>query len=69
MESGYFWEGAFCNEDEVVAILKSIPSKAELIQKEIKGNHSYDIPCILSWQVSANKDYYAWICECMNLNS
>lgn len=37
------------------------PSVFDKIKKEVKKLHSYDVPCILKFNVEANKEYEEWV--------
>ncbi len=61
MDSLYFWKDEFHNDAEFVAILKTRTSLKNRVEEEVLKLHSYDLPCIISWEVSANKTYEDWI--------
>ena len=65
MQSGYIWEGAFCQESECVSIMKTLPPLGETIEKALLANHPYSTPCVLQWQVAANGAYEAYIKSCV----
>ncbi len=60
IKSMYWWEGKIEQSNEFVIIAKSILEKFEQIKKEVKRIHSYDVPAIIKYDVSANKDYEGW---------
>ncbi|WDU59864.1 divalent-cation tolerance protein CutA [Pseudemcibacter aquimaris] len=42
--------------------LKTIASKSDAVTQKIKSIHSYDVPCIVMWNiVDGNQDYLNWI--------
>ncbi len=63
VSSLYNWKGKLNKENEFAMILKTKKSKLNEAKKLIKKNHSYDIPCICSWQEQADKKYENWINE------
>lgn len=64
VESMYWWKGEIQTEQEYVLIAKAIKSNYEKIKQEVKKLHSYEVPCILSWDISrGNKAYIDWIKE------
>lgn len=63
VESAYWWQGNINNEPEFVALFKTRIILRELLEKEIKAIHTYQIPCIVTWQANANEDYENWINE------
>lgn len=62
-KSAYFWEGAVVRQGEVVLVCKTATDKTSLAQERIQDLHPYDVPCILSWDVSANDAYAHWVRE------
>jgi periplasmic divalent cation tolerance protein len=60
IESHYVWEEKLCEDNESVLIAKTTEDKEEIVRKEIKGLHSYDVPAILSFQIKANEEYEDW---------
>ena len=63
--SFYKWEGQVVEEKEIVSILKSFPDKREKLIARITELHSFEIPCILTWDASANIPYEKWLLDCM----
>jgi periplasmic divalent cation tolerance protein len=63
MQSGYLWEGAYCAENECVAILKTVPALAYELEETIKKCHPYQTPCIMQWTAQANIEYANWVAE------
>lgn len=63
IQSTYFWQAALQQEDEVVAILKTRPEYLNKLETAIKKLHTYELPCIVSWQAQANDDYEKWVYE------
>jgi len=60
-KSCYPWEGQVCQEDEFVAIMKTVPSVQEKVTLHIEEIHPYDVPAIISWRASVNEKYHGWI--------
>jgi len=50
-------------EEEYVLLLKTLPEMKQDLQIFIQENHSYDIPCIISFDVDVNNGYGEWISE------
>ena len=61
IESAYWWDNKIENDKEVVSIVKTIPDKWDLLKKTVKRLHPYKTPCIMKFDVEANKDYEDWI--------
>jgi len=63
IESLYNWKGKLNEEKEYAMILKTKNSKFDEIKKIIKKEHSYEVPCICSWNENADEEYEKWINE------
>ena len=61
MQSCFFWDGALVNDDEWVVILKTRTDLVEALTTRFEALHPYEVPCCISWTVSANPTYEAWI--------
>ncbi len=61
IKSMYWWNGSIENEDEYVSIVKTIPELWEILQKEVKEIHPYEVPCIMKLEAEANEEYEKWI--------
>ena len=62
MISLYWWQGKIDRGEEVVMIIKTRASLAELVRAAVKQMHSYSTPAILVLPVeSVDPDYHAWI--------
>ena len=63
--SSYWWKGSVQNDDEWVAIVKTTQEYWERLVEEVNKKHSYEVPCIMKIEVSANESYEAWIRSCL----
>ena len=64
MKSVYRWEGELIQDNEVVLIVKTHYSKLPEITEFVKSNHSYDCPCVVSFNLSedeGNTEYLNWL--------
>ena len=62
MISLYWWQGKIDRGEEVVMIIKTRASLAELVRAAVKQMHTYSTPAILVLPVeSVDPDYHAWI--------
>jgi periplasmic divalent cation tolerance protein len=61
ISSLYRWKGKLQKDKEFVLLAKTIKNKAKYVEKEVKRVHSYDIPCIIQKEVTANKEFMGWI--------
>ena len=62
IESMYWWDGRINDDKETAIIAKTKKVNFDKVKNEITGLHSYDVPCIVSWDiVKGNKEYLDWI--------
>ena len=62
IESLYNWEGKFTQDNEILMIAKTSKAVEEAAIDRIKELHSYDVPCIISLDISnGNQDFLQWI--------
>ena len=61
VESFFWWEGRINKAKEVQLIIKCREENLERVCNMISQLHSYEIPEIISFPVSSNKDYYDWV--------
>ncbi|MFQ6010476.1 MAG: divalent-cation tolerance protein CutA [Candidatus Aenigmatarchaeota archaeon] len=61
IESVYWWKGKIGSAKENVLVLKTSKKNAARAGKEIRKIHSYTVPCIIKFNVSANRDYEKWL--------
>ena len=66
IESYYLWKGKIGNSKETVLIVKTKKENFKKIKNEIKKIHPYLIPCIIEFDVEANKEYEKWLMREMN---
>lgn len=66
INSVFPWENSMQNDEEFVLILKTIPALKEQLQNLISRIHPYKVPCIISWDVEVNEEYYNWIQSIVN---
>jgi periplasmic divalent cation tolerance protein len=58
----FYWEDRLQEDDEIALIMKTRNELVDKVIDEIKKLHSYEIPCIVVWQISkGNEDYLSWI--------
>ncbi|MFH1409300.1 MAG: divalent-cation tolerance protein CutA [Nanoarchaeota archaeon] len=62
-KSFYTWKGKQHEEKETVMIMKSRKELFPKIAEEIKRAHSYELPCIVYWDIEGTSDYINWITE------
>lgn len=61
IQSAYWWHGQIENDQEWIALFKTIPEMEKKVEEMILKHHPYDIPCIVRWPVYANQSYIDWI--------
>jgi periplasmic divalent cation tolerance protein len=69
-----FWwppkENKLDESKESVLLVKTLESKFEEIENEVRKIHSFDTPCLIAIPVlKVNQDYYDWIKGEINLES
>jgi periplasmic divalent cation tolerance protein len=62
IDSLYNWEGSLQEDKEIAIIMKTRSELVEELIEELKSIHSYDVPCIVSWEiVKGNPEYLSWV--------
>ena len=61
VESHFWWDGNINQSNEVQLIIKCKKEKVNNVCNRIAENHSYDLPEIIYFRVSANKNYHDWV--------
>ena len=61
IESTYWWSGSIEHQDEVVSLVKTRSELWGILQERVEFLHSYDVPCIVKFEVEANQAYEEWI--------
>ncbi len=61
VKSEYIWMNAYCNENEYVAWVKTMPAAEANIESMVKKIHPYETPCIMRWRVAVNEEYGKWV--------
>lgn len=59
--SAYWWQGEIQNDNEFVAIVKTIPEMWDQLVKTVELVHPYEVPCIMRMEVAANAGYEDWV--------
>jgi len=64
IESFYEWDNTICEDKEYLLSIKTKKENYKKIEREIKENHSYDLPEIIGTKiVSLSKEYKNFIKE------
>ena len=62
IESLYMWNNELCDDKEKLLVIKTKKKNFKKIQREIKENHSYDLPEIISIDIeNVSKEYKKYI--------
>ena len=61
IESHFWWEGEINKSKEVQLIIKCKAENINKVCEKISKYHSYEVPEIIYFPVSANNDYYQWV--------
>ena len=61
IESHFWWEGKINQSQEVQLMIKCKKENVNNVCKKIAEWHSYEIPEIIYFRVSANKNYLDWV--------
>lgn len=62
VKSIYFWEGKVCQEQEVMAMIKTTRQAFPVLGRELAAMHSYDEPEIIALPVAdGSAGYLAWL--------
>jgi periplasmic divalent cation tolerance protein len=68
IKSLFMWNGKIEKENEFVLLCKTISSKTTAVKKQVKKMHPYEVPCIIKWNASANKEYEKWVSKTLKIN-
>jgi periplasmic divalent cation tolerance protein len=63
----YTWKEQIENEEEYAVTFKTTTQAIEPLKKRIKELHSYELPCIIHWNISGTQEYLSWIGENTNV--
>ena len=64
INSIYRWKGDIEEAEEVAIIAKTRAELVDRLIERVKQLHSYEVPCVVSWNIEkGNPDYLEWIIE------
>lgn len=64
VQSVYKWRGKVRQSEESLLVIKTTTKKVEALTKYVRENHTYDVPEVLTMNVSeGNPDYLDWMAE------
>ncbi len=62
MKSFFYWEGGVQWDSEVILIGKTRSELIDDLVSAVNKYHSYDVPCVLAWDVDGgNPEFLDWI--------
>lgn len=61
VEAHFWWDGYINQSKEVQLIIKCKEANVKKVCNKISKWHSYKLPEIIYFRVSANKNYYDWV--------
>ncbi len=61
IESHFWWKGDIVQAKEVQLLMKCREENIKKVIGKITDCHSYDVPEIIYFRVSANKKFYNWV--------
>ena len=61
IESHFWWEGNINQSQEVQLMIKCKKENLDIVCNKISELHSYEIPEIIYFRVSAIKNYHDWV--------
>ncbi|CAG4907550.1 Divalent-cation tolerance protein CutA [Paraburkholderia gardini] len=61
VRSSYHWQNSIESAEEIQLLFKTSVARALELEQYIQTHHPYDIPEILSWQVTASAAYGQWV--------
>ena len=67
ISSFYWWNDEINEDNEYALIFKTDKNHVESAINKIKQIHSYDVPCIVTYEIAkGNIDYLQWISDSVN---
>jgi periplasmic divalent cation tolerance protein len=62
VRSIYRWQGAICDEHEVLAIVKTTDERVAMLQARLVALHPYDVPeALVVPTIGGHAPYLAWV--------
>ncbi|NYT19806.1 MAG: divalent-cation tolerance protein CutA [Methanosarcinales archaeon] len=63
INSIYRWDGEMVEDNEVALILKTTSEIFDELKETVRSLHSYDLPCIVYWEIDGEENYLRWISD------
>ncbi len=62
IHSIYWWEGAICEEEEIMIVIKTKSTCEDQVYQLIKSLHSYDLPELITLTIAnGDEPYLNWL--------
>ncbi len=61
IRSAYHWQGTIEEAGEWVVLVKTVKENWDALRARVSTLHTYNIPCIMKFDVEANEAYERWI--------
>lgn len=69
IKSYYIYEGEFCEDDELLLLIKTASSHYKALENRIQELHPYDTPEIIAAPIcEASAEYRAWMLGSLSLD-
>ncbi|GIU70804.1 MAG: divalent-cation tolerance protein CutA [Candidatus Nitrosocaldaceae archaeon] len=69
VRSLYWWEGKIVDDNEYLAIFKTLKSEVDALKRLIKENHPYTVPEIVELSMDdVSKSYLNWMMDSINVS-
>ena len=67
VKSYYVYDGEFCEDDELLLMIKTSSAHFNILQQRIKELHPYEVPEIIATQISeSSQDYQTWLLQSLS---
>ena len=66
VRSYYIYEGEFCEDDEVLLLIKTAPTHYKALETRLKELHPYELPEIIATSITeASPQYRSWLLKAL----
>jgi len=67
IKSYYIYEGEFCEDNELLLLIKTAQTHYKALEKRLKELHPYDVPEIIATPIcEASTEYRAWMLNALS---
>ena len=69
IKSYYIYEEEFCEDDEILLLIKTASSHFKALEKRLIELHPYDVPEIIATPITeASSEYKSWMLKSLGVN-